>query len=173
MKKQKLDSFWAFCRKSMAILTCFACMAVMSGCGQDKNAESILEGSCTDILNQVYEKADLDAEVKEAMKDYMLMPIDEETMMQVLGTTEVTYSDSAYSTPLINIVPYQCVILRLEKGVDIEGAKATLLEAADPRKWVCVEAESTIVENVGDVVLCIMADDKTATAVKEAFLSLK
>ena len=37
----------------------------------------------------------------------------------------------------------------------------------------CVEAESVVVENVGDVILFIMADKDDADAAKEAFLALK
>ena len=50
--------------------------------------------------------------------------------------------------------------------------KKLLMDNANPRKWVCVEAESVVVENVGDVILYIMADQATADAVKASFLAL-
>ena len=43
-------------------------------------------------------------------------------------------------------------------------AKKLLEENADPAKWICVEAESVVVENVGDVILFIMADKDVADA---------
>ena len=60
-----------------------------------------------------------------------------------------------------------------EVGMGVEEAKHLLSEHANPRKWVCVEAESVVVENVGDVILYVMADTATAEAVKTAFLDLK
>ena len=54
----------------------------------------------------------------------------------------------------------------------MEAAKQTLLAAADPKKWICVEAESIQVENVGDVVMVIMANEETANAMVAAFKAL-
>ena len=75
--------------------------------------------------------------------------------------------------PGFNFNAYQCVLLRVSEDQDIEAAKKLLEENADPAKWICVEAESVVVENVGDVILFIMADKDVADAAKEAFLTLK
>ena len=60
----------------------------------------------------------------------------------------------------------------MPEGTDVVKTKQLLLDNADPRKWICVEAESVVVESVGDVILYLMADQATADAVKDAFLSL-
>ena len=91
----------------------------------------------------------------------------------ILGTTEIDYTDSVYSAPMMSSIAYQCVLLRVSEDQDIETAKKLLEENADPAKWICVEAESVVVENVGDVILFIMADKDVADAAKEAFLALK
>ena len=91
----------------------------------------------------------------------------------ILGTTEIDYTDSVYSAPMMSSIAYQCVLLRVSEDQDIEAAKKLLEENADPAKWICVEAESVVVENVGDVILFIMADKDVADAAKEAFLALK
>ena len=57
--------------------------------------------------------------------------------------------------------------------IRISKLQEALEENADPAKWICVEAESVVVENVGDVILFIMADKDVADAAKEAFLSVK
>ena len=77
------------------------------------------------------------------------------------------------SAPMMSSIAYQCVLLRVSEDQDIEAAKKLLEENADPAKWICVEAESVVVENVGDVILFIMADKDVADAAKEAFLALK
>ena len=52
---------------------------------------------------------------------------------------------------MMSSIAYQCVLLRVSEDQDIEAAKKLLEENADPAKWICVEAESVVVENVGDV----------------------
>lgn len=156
------------------LMTLVLTVTTFAGCGSDNTEEksSNLEGSCEEILAKVYENADLDADLREAMNYYQKVSIDEASEEYILGTTEVEYTDSVYSAPMMSSVAYQCVLLRLEADEDVQTAKQQLLDNANPIKWVCVEAESVVVENVGDVVLYIMADAQTADAVKTAFLDL-
>lgn len=156
------------------ILSLTMTAALFAGCGNKNAGEQAagLDGTCAEILEQVYEKADLDADLREAMEYYQNTPVEAESAEYILGTTDVKYTDSVYSAPMMSSVAYQCVLLRLDKDADAKAAKKLLLEKADPIKWVCVEAESVVVENVGDVILYIMADQKTADAVKTAFLAL-
>ena len=90
----------------------------------------------------------------------------------MIGTADVEYEEGFYSLPMINVVPYQCILLRLPEGADMEAAKQTIADHADPRKWICVEAESVVVENVGDVILFVMGDSQTTNAMSAAFLAL-
>ncbi len=145
---------------------------LLSGCGDSGDQSAALTGSCEEILAQVYEKAEFDDEMREGMEDYQTTQIDSESAEYILGTDSVQYTDAVCSMPMINVIPYQCVLLRVSDGQDVEAAKQAISDNADPRKWVCVEAESVVVENVGDVILFIMADQASASAVKEAFLSL-
>ena len=158
-------------RMMACCLTLVLALAVFAGCGKGQQAAN-LEGSCEEILTKVYENAKLDDELREAMEYYQTTPIDETTAEYLLGTTDVKYAEAVVSAPMMNAVAYQCVILRVAEGEDVEAAKKLLTDNADPRKWVCVEAESVVVENVGDVILYIMADQTTADAVKTSFLAL-
>ena len=170
-------------KRFLAILTAGVMLiGTMTACGggSDKNgnagdAAANLEGTCTEILAQVYETAELDADFREALSYYANEPIpadDAEAQTFMIGTSDVAFTDSVYSAPMMSSVAYQCVLLRLEEGADMEAAKETLLASADPVKWVCVEADSVYVENVGDVVMVLMADEPTASAIKDAFLAL-
>lgn len=160
----------------IAIAISLLAAVMLTGCG--KAAEDYtpkLEGSCEEILNQVYENAKLDAGLREAMEQgyYSTAPIDESMEEYLLGTTELDYTDSVCSMPMANATAYQCIILRLGEDADILKSKQLLIDNANPIKWICVEAESVVVENVGDVVLYVMADQKTADAIKTAFLALR
>lgn len=152
-----------------AVLGIFA----LSGCGGGGKTEGKrLDGSCEEILGKVYENAELDAELREAMKDYVMTEIPAESAEYMLGTTGIAYTDSVCSAPQINAVAYQCILLRMEEGADIEAAKKQIADNADPAKWVCVEAESVIVESREDLILFVMTDADVAEAIRTAFLNL-
>lgn len=161
-------------RRRMWMLFMMGIAAVLAGCGSVDKGTATLEGSCVEILNQVYEKAELDPDLRDAMDRgyYETITVDESMEEYLLGTTELNYTDSACSMPFANATAYQCIVLRLDESEDMVKAKQLLLDNADPVKWICVEAESVVVENVGDVLLYVMADEQTADAIKTAFLSL-
>ena len=58
------------------------------------------------------------------------------------------------------------------KDADVEAVKAQIKENANPAKWVCVEAEEVVVENIDNTVLFLMANESEATPIKEAFMNL-
>lgn len=164
-------------KRLLAIILAGAMLVGMTACGGNSGEEAAanLEGTCSEILAQVYENAELDADFREALTYFAneAIPADDAEMQTyMIGTSDVAFTDSVYSAPMMSSIAYQCVLLRLEEGADVEVAKETLLASADPRKWVCVEPESVLVENVGDVVMVIMADEPMATAIKDAFLAL-
>lgn len=164
-------------KKWMAIcLTAVITMGALTGCGNDSGnlaqGDIRLEGNCEEILTQVYADAALNTEMKEAMEYYQMTEVAEDSKEYILGTSDIAYTDSVYSAPMMSSIAYQCVLLRVADGQDIETAKQLLVDNADPIKWVCVEAESVVVENVGDVILYVMADAESAEAIKTAFLAL-
>ena len=163
-------------KRLLSILLAGAMVVGMVACGGNGgNTTANLEGTCSEILATVYENAELDADFREALSYFAneTIPTDDAEMQTwMIGTSDVAFTDSVYSAPMMSSIAYQCVLLRLEEGADVEAAKETLLASADPRKWVCVEPESILVENVGDVVMVIMADEPMATAIKDAFVAL-
>lgn len=131
-----------------------------------------LNGSLQDILAVVYANADLDPGLREAMQYYMTEPINEDSEEYILGTTELEYEEAICSAPMMSSVAYQCVLVRMPEGADIEAAKKLLVDSADPRKWICVEAEAVVAENVDNLILMIMTNQETVDAVTASFLGL-
>ncbi len=147
------------------------CLGIF-GCGKNTSEEASLEGSCVEILDKVYETAEVSENFKESLEYFDKMEIPADSTEYILGTTEIPYADAVYSAPMMSSVAYQCVVLRVDDGMGVEEAKQLLADNANPAKWVCVEAESVVVESVGDVILFVMADAETADALKNAFLEL-
>ena len=169
-------------KKSVIIALMVMTMAV-SACGNGsengtingeitETKENQLEGSCEDILQEIYANAKTEDDFFSYTDDYENMEISADDAEYILGTTDISYTDSVYSAPMMSSIAYECVVLRVSEDQDVEEAKKLLLENADPAKWICVEAESVIAENVGDVILFMMADQDITDAAKEAFFAL-
>lgn len=165
-------------KKRMITLSFIAACLFLISCGStgknsaDGETEQQLAGTLSEIMDSIYENADLPQEFRDSLADFSSGEIPTDSAEYMIGTADVAYDESFFSVPMINVVPYQCILLRLPEDADIEAAKQTIMDHADPRKWVCVEAESTIVENVGNVVLFIMGESQITNAMQSAFLAL-
>lgn len=159
-------------RKKWIVLSLVTAAALLTSCGKTDKKEAELVGPLSEVMDSLYENADLPQDFRDSLADFSTGEIPAESAEYLIGTTEVAYDESYFSVPMMNVIPYQCILLRLPEGADVDAAKQTIADHADPRKWVCVEAESVIVENVGNVVLFIMGDSQITNAMQEAFLAL-
>ena len=69
-------------------------------------------------------------------------------------------------------VPFSVCLVRANSAEEAEQLAADIEANADPRKWICVEAESKIVDYSGDVVILIMTGADSAEAIHAAFTAL-
>lgn len=159
-------------RKKWIVLSLVTAAVLLTSCGKTDKKEAELVGPLSEVMDSLYENADLPQDFRDSLADFSTGEIPAESAEYLIGTTEVAYEESYFSVPMMNAVAYQCILLRLPEGADVDAAKQTIADHADPRKWVCVEAESVIVENVGNVVLFIMGDSQVTNAMQEAFLAL-
>lgn len=163
-------------KKRTLLLSVLMAALLLTSCGKSDSSDAAdvnLIGPLSDIMDTVYENADLSQDFRDSMEgsfDSGEIPADSAEYM--IGTADVEYTESYFSMPMINTVPYQCILLRLPAGADVEAAKQAISDNADPRKWICVEAESVVVENVGEVILFVMGDTNTTNAIRSAFLAL-
>ncbi len=123
----------------------------------------------TDVLADLYAGADLDEDTRSAMAGYETVTLSKEDGSVLLGTDKVDFVDGIYSAPMMSSVPYQCILIRLADGQDGAAAVQAIRDSANPRKWICVEAESVVVARKGQVVLFVMANADVASALETAF----
>ena len=69
-------------------------------------------------------------------------------------------------------IAHSVVLIRLEDAKDATKAVEDIKKNADPRKWICVEAENVYVLSKGDLVVLIMSNE-LAPKIKENFENLK
>lgn len=142
-----------------------------SACGSGESSKDNLEGSLSEIMTSLYENAELDQGFRDSLDGYETYELTDELEVSVLGTDEITYKEAVVSMPMMSSIAYQCVLLRVEEE-DVETVKQTLKTNANPDKWVCVSADTTLIESRGDVIFFIMCDKDTAYAMNSAFQNL-
>ncbi len=144
---------------------------VCSACGGGKSGSDKLEGSLQDMMASLYANADLVQDFRDTLDSYETVDLTDDLEISILGTDQITYTEGVVSMPMMSSMAYQCVLLRVDEA-DVESAKQALKDNADLDKWVCVSAETMLVESRGDVIFFIMCDKNTAEAMSSAFQKL-
>lgn len=130
--------------------------------------EKNVEGSLEDIMTKLY------AGISEDELPMMLGNIEvaREDIQYYIGTNEVSYKEALVSESGVGSIAHSVVLLRLNDAADAENVVSKVKESADPRKWLCVEAENVIVKSKGDLVVLIMSNE-LAPKLEENFDGLK
>lgn len=156
--------FYVFC----TLMVCF----LLVGCGESSKKEEQpknenIEGKLTDIMDKLYEGISEDE-----------MPMMVESMeltsenFEYFAFADIKYKEAIASESMTGSIAHSVVLIRLENAEDAEAAVKEIEKNANPRKWICVEAENTYVLSKGDLVILIMSND-LALKIKENFENLK
>lgn len=152
----------------MKKIVCLLCIGLVSfllvGC-EEKNPN--IEGSLSDIMGKLYEG--ISEEEMPMMADNYIELTDEN--FKYYAFADVKYKE-AIASESMSSTAHSVVLIRLENKEDAENAVKEIEKNADPRKWICVEAENKYVLSKGDLVVLIMTND-LAPKIKENFENLK
>ena len=148
----------------MIVVLAFLCTA----CGKTEEKSDNLEGSLTEIMAGLYEKADLSEDFRAGMDSFETYEMTADLNASILGTDEISYTEGVASVPMISPNAYQCVLLRVEQE-QVDTVKQQLKDNADLNKWVCVSAETMLIESRGNVIFFAMGDNDTVYALNSAF----
>ena len=142
-------------KKFISIFMATIMLLSLVGCSSNKTkSDSVLSEDLTKIVEKIYETANFDdKEMNDYLKGYENITLDKSNADMYLGDSNIDFKEGICSEPSMNAIAYELVLLRLDDNAD-------------------VEAEEVVVENVGNVVLFLMADKEEATPIKEAFLNL-
>lgn len=155
-------------KKLMAVVLSMAlALSLFAGCGSSSSgsAEKNLEGSLEDILTKVYDGIS-------DMPMTMNQELTEDNSEYCVGVARSEYKEGLASDAAINAIAFSVCLMRAESADAAKTLAEQVEEKADPRKWVCVEAESKIVDRIGDVVILIMADKTLADQLSTNFKAL-
>ena len=84
----------------------------------------------------------------------------------------IDYIDGAIagsSSAMIGSIAHSVVLLKLPEDADVAAVAADIEENMDPRKWICVEAEATLVKTSGQYVLMAMSSQAAVDTISANF----
>ncbi len=141
-------------------------LGVTACSGGKKSGGAELEGTLTEIMEQIYSGANLE------FPEMVIQEIDQDNAQYFLGVDNVKFDEAIGSEPMMSSQAHSVVLLRASEGEDIEAIKKKIKENVDGRKWICVEVEENniITDNAGNLVILIM--DENSKAIHNSFLSL-
>ena len=147
------------------ILGCLVCamMFNLTGCGEKQ-----VEGTLEEIMTKVY------ADIPEDERPMLLtnIKISDENIENYLGTKDIDYKEAMASESAAGSIPHSVVLVRMNDGANIEEAKKKIEENANPRKWICVEAEDVVVKNKGNLIILIMSTKDKNEKIENSFNNL-
>lgn len=150
-------------KKVFYLLSVVMLSFLICGCG----AENV-EGSLPEIMEKLYEG------ISEEEMPMMVenIDLDEENFEYYAFSKDVKYQEAIASESMTGSTPHSVVLIRLENASDADKVVKDIEKNADPRKWICVEAENTYVLSKGDLVVLIMSNE-LAPKIKKNFENLK
>lgn len=153
--------------KKVLYLLGIICVSItLCACGStNKN----VEGELTDIMDKLY------TGVKDEEKPMALTTtkLTEETFENFAFVNDVDYKEAVVSESMTGSIAHSVVLIRLNNASDAEEVIEKIKKNADPRKWICVEAEKVYVISKGDLVVLIMSNSDLSSRIKSNFESLK
>lgn len=147
-----------------AIITALSCTA----CGDGRENNDKLDGSLEDIMAGIYDSADLSEDFRAGLENFETFELTEDMEISILGTDEIDYAEAVVSMPMMSSIAYQCVLLRVAED-DVDTIKQQINENADLNKWICVSAETMLIESRGNVIFFVMGENDTVYALNTAF----
>lgn len=155
-------------RKATVLIITVITVLVCTACGTSQGNSDKLTDSLTDIMSGIYENADLSEDFRAGLENFETFELTEDMEISILGTDEINYTEAVVSIPMMSSIAYQCVLLRVAED-DVDTVKQQIKDNTDLNKWICVSAETMLVESRGDVIFFVMGENDTAYALNTAF----
>lgn len=152
---------WCKMKKIAGLIALLFLSLALVGCGTEKKEENKnknIEGSLTDIMAKLYDG--ISEEEMPMMVENITL---NEENFEYYAFADVKYKEAIASESMTGSVPHSVVLIRLEDAKDADVVVKEIKEKADPRKWICVEAENVEVESKGDLVILIMSNELAST----------
>lgn len=167
-------------KKIISVLTIVGALLMFTGCGPEakpNNDENNNDTNQGEVANLTLTPTEIVQKMYEGFgEDELPMLGDRELIKDELeynlGLTELDFKEGVVNEPMMGSIAHSVVVVRVNEGVDVEATVADIKAKVNPRKWVCVEAETVLVESKGDIIVLVMSNETTATKLMDNFKKL-
>ncbi|MEA4823152.1 MAG: hypothetical protein VB111_03455 [Clostridiaceae bacterium] len=97
------------------------------------------------------------------------VPVEDDLWENYVFIAKPEGAEAVVSESLIGSIAHSVVLIRVADAADAEKVAADIEDKANPRKWICVEAEKVVVTYHDDVILLCMSFEDTCDAIVENF----
>lgn len=101
----------------------------------------------------------------------MTMELDASNFSEFAFADMIEGAEGFVSEPMMGSVAHSVVLVRLPQGTDVQAYANQMKSQADPRKWICVEAEKVQVTTKGNLVLLVMSREDVVETLTNNFLN--
>lgn len=147
-----------------ALMTVFA----LAGCATDKG-DGAASASDSMTLSEIMATLLDDAGELPMLGEIAL---DNDNFEYYAFVAPIDGAEGLASEAMIGSIAHSVVLIRLPEGADAAAVAADIEANANPAKWICVEAEKTVVDYSGRLVLLVMSFTDTADAIEANFTEL-
>ena len=100
------------------------------------------------------------------------MPLDSENFEFYTFASFIDGAEGIACEPMMSSIAHSVVLVRLPQGQDAAAFANKMKANADPRKWLCVEAEKVSVASKGNLALLVMSASETTDKIIANFKNL-
>lgn len=100
------------------------------------------------------------------------MPLDSENFEFYTFASYIDGAEGIASEPMMSSIAHSVVLVRLPQGEDAQAFANKMKANADPRKWLCVEAEKVSVASKGNLAILVMSDASRVDKIISNFKNL-
>ncbi|MBQ6860169.1 MAG: hypothetical protein IJO08_00810 [Clostridia bacterium] len=101
------------------------------------------------------------------------MKIDREAAWSDIGLEAEVFdakiADSVKSESMMMPSNHSLCIVEVKAGEDVASVKDAIFKNADPRKWICANADKVMVVDSGNIVMLVMSTEENCTNLYNAF----
>ena len=158
-------------KKLSLVLVCTLLLALFAGCGASSSSAAAggnIPGTLEEIMEKLYEGID-----ENNMPMVANTELTADNAESFVGVPASDFKEGLSSDAMINAVAHSVCLLRAEDAAAAEELAKAVEENADPRKWICVEAEKKVVEQRGDLVRLVMSGTDLADQIVADFQALE
>ncbi len=156
-------------KKTITFIIAAVMLLSFAACGGKGSTDAEKKPGDTMSLEEIFDTILADVKDLPAVSN---VAVNSENFESYLFIKPIDKAEALASEGLINAVAHSAVLLRVPDGTDAAAVAADIEANANPRKWVCVEAEKTIVSVHGNTILLVMSFAETADAITANFDSL-